>query len=111
MDERILRSIGVLANGLKVLSSLLYCINSRRARLVKSSKFFQNTFIVEYGSPTFQDQKPYRVLYVTKLVGTLAKSVYERLKRALHLAMALLRYSLTKPEYILDIVICLFWLQ
>lgn len=54
MDERILKSISVIANGLQALSSVLYCLNSRRARLVKSSQLFTNTFIVEYGNPSIQ---------------------------------------------------------
>ena len=51
MDERILKTLGVISNGLQAIYSILYCLARRRARLVKSSSLFSNTFIVEYGSP------------------------------------------------------------
>ena len=50
MDERILKTLGIISNGLQALNSVLYCLARRRARLVKSSNLFSNTFIVEYGS-------------------------------------------------------------
>jgi len=39
----------------------------------------------------------------------LAEKFYEKLKTTLRRAMALLRYALSKPEYIIDVVILLFW--